>query len=60
MGNAADHLPISSAEVKNEKLFIPVLQNRGPVDWQPVHYSTLHGRRVIRGSKLLTFSTRGV
>jgi hypothetical protein len=48
--NEADHWPLSSAEVKNEKICTAVLQNRGSICCQPVRYSALHGRCVICGS----------
>ena len=51
LGSEADHWPLSSAEV---------LQNRGSICCQPVDYSTLHGRCVICGSLLPTFTARGL
>lgn len=60
LGNEADHWPLSSAEVKNEKICTAVLQNRGSICCQPVHYSALHGRCVICSSLLPRFSARGM
>lgn len=36
--NESDYWPLSSAEVKNEKMCMAVLQNRGSICCQPVHY----------------------